>query len=101
MHVLSLCEWGITTEYALVKAVHEYYADFFAITPHLFSCALPDIFASIRAPGFEAYCKRAVDALVGVLLSSRRRPVIRTVAGQFVSVLSLCVVSRGPPACSS
>lgn len=59
----------------LVRSVHEYYADFFAVNPDLFSVSRQSLFST--KPSLSEHMPRLADGLTAVLLALKKKPNIR------------------------
>jgi len=74
-------ELAQSDEHETVQEVQEFFADYFAVTPHTVSLNAPKLFFSTRQTGWMAHKRRALEGITGVLLSLRRRPAIRYAYG--------------------
>lgn len=63
-------------EYSVVQQVHEYYADYYAVNPDLFNLNIPSM-VTLGEPNFMTDIQRSTEGLCSVLLSLKRRPLIR------------------------
>lgn len=61
--------------FALIFALKELYADFVAISPHLFSLSLPNCYTSLNWS--PTHLRRTVQGLAAVLLALKKFPVVR------------------------
>lgn len=62
-------------EHEVIREVHEYYADYFAISPHLFSLGIPA--CSQGLTWNIEHLQRTVQGITSVLLSLKKCPFIR------------------------
>ena len=63
-------------EYEVVKDVQEFYCDFLAVSPHLFSINLINSYQGFKNWNPSAL-NRSTEAIISVLLALRRNPTIR------------------------
>ena len=63
-------------EYEAVKDVQEFYSDFLAVSPHLFSININHTYHGFKNWNQSAL-QRSTEAIISVLLSLRRNPTIR------------------------
>lgn len=62
-------------EQEVVREVQEFYADYLAVSPHLFSLGIPSAYQGLSwNPG---HLQRSVQGITSVLLSLKKSPVIR------------------------
>ncbi|ELR14005.1 vacuolar protein sortingassociated protein 45, putative [Acanthamoeba castellanii str. Neff] len=63
-------------EHEVVQQVQEFYADFYALNPGLFSLNI-ETFIGLETPQLREVIERTSDGLASVLLAFKRKPVIR------------------------
>jgi vacuolar protein sorting-associated protein 45 len=77
----SLERMAEADDHELVKSVQEFYADYLAITKDLFSLSygreIPSIFGTERDTWNADAFEKATEGLLAVLLSLKKRPLIR------------------------
>jgi len=77
----ALEELAQADEHEVVKTVQEYFGDYFAINPELFTLYTAGPAMCTSEPNWQRTLERTVDGLASVLLSMRKRPVIRYARG--------------------
>ncbi|CAG2114366.1 unnamed protein product [Medioppia subpectinata] len=63
-------------EYEVVKDVNEFYCDFLAVSPHLFSINISNTYQGFKSWN-QSSLQRTTEAIISVLLSLKRNPTIR------------------------